>query len=762
VKDLGSRWTVLAIILALGTLAVSTDVEGQTRVGRGNASLLASEPSINFGTVAIGSSATQSNYISNSSDTSITIGKAITSGSYFEVLTPLPVTIPPGQGAQFVFRFAPNRQGALPGSITIWSGDSAAGSEERASLRIPVWGLGAQGNSNQGGSLTASDSLMDFGAVAVGSSTTLENYISNSSDNYVTIGKAITSGSYFQVMTPLPVTIAPGERARFVFKFTPNRSGQLQGTITIWSANSRSGNETPTLVIPLAGVGGKAPTTGGGSTPGSLAVSSRTLTFGKVQVGSTEKQSATVTNNGGSTVTLKQASVTGTGFSMSPMGMPMTLAPKQSATLSVSCAPKTSGTLVGSLTIATDASTGNVAVPLSATAVANGSLSASAASLSFGSIAVDTTKSLPETITNNGGASVTLSQAVAGAGFSVSGLSLPLTLSAGQSASFTVVFAPQATGNSNLNLSIVNSSDTPMFTIPLSGSALGGGSLSVSSVSFGSVQVGGSSTKSAIITNSGSSAVTISQATVTGGTAFKISGLTTPLTLNAGQNLTYNVTFTPQASGSASASIALVSTAATPAPAISLSGSGTATGALSISPTTFAFGSVNVGSSKSMPVTLSASGSNVTVNSATVSSSEFAITGPSLPLTIQAGSTASFTLAFNPQSGGSAAASLSFDTSASASPMSESLSGTGAATAQHSVDLAWNASKSSVAGYNVYRGSKTGGPYAKLNASTNDGMTYTDSSVQAGQTYFYTTTAVADDGTESTFSNEVKALIPTP
>jgi fibronectin type 3 domain-containing protein len=95
--------------------------------------------------------------------------------------------------------------------------------------------------------------------------------------------------------------------------------------------------------------------------------------------------------------------------------------------------------------------------------------------------------------------------------------------------------------------------------------------------------------------------------------------------------------------------------------------------------------------------------------------------------------------------------------------MSESVTGTGAAAPQHSADLAWPASASTaVVGYNVYRGTTSGGPYAKLNSTPDGGLAYSDTSVQAGQTYFYTITAVASDGNESAHSNEAKAVIPTP
>ena len=65
-------------------------------------------------------------------------------------------------------------------------------------------------------------------------------------------------------------------------------------------------------------------------------------------------------------------------------------------------------------------------------------------------------------------------------------------------------------------------------------------------------------------------------------------------------------------------------------------------------------------------------------------------------------------------------------------------------------------------GYNVFRGTTSGGPYSKINSVLNASTNFTDNSVQAGQTYFYVTTAVDGSGMESSYSNQVKAVIPTP
>jgi fibronectin type 3 domain-containing protein len=77
------------------------------------------------------------------------------------------------------------------------------------------------------------------------------------------------------------------------------------------------------------------------------------------------------------------------------------------------------------------------------------------------------------------------------------------------------------------------------------------------------------------------------------------------------------------------------------------------------------------------------------------------------------------------------------------------------------VALAWTASTSAVSGYNVYRGTTPSGPYAtKLNSSLVGSIQFTDSTVTAGQTYYYVVTAVDSNNVESTFSNQATAIIP--
>jgi hypothetical protein len=78
----------------------------------------------------------------------------------------------------------------------------------------------------------------------------------------------------------------------------------------------------------------------------------------------------------------------------------------------------------------------------------------------------------------------------------------------------------------------------------------------------------------------------------------------------------------------------------------------------------------------------------------------------------------------------------------------------------HTVKLTWKASSSQVAGYNLYRRTSLEFNYVRINSSPVQGLTFTDDSVESGQTYYYVTRAVDARGFESTNSNEASATIP--
>jgi Abnormal spindle-like microcephaly-assoc'd, ASPM-SPD-2-Hydin len=286
--------------------------------------------------------------------------------------------------------------------------------------------------------------------------------------------------------------------------------------------------------------------------------------------------------------------------------------------------------------------------------------------------------------------------------------------------------------------------------------------LTPANLRFGKVAIGRRNVKTVTITNSSNSSITLSQVT-TQGKDFTLSGLDLPLTLASGERFTFNGIFAPRSHGDISGTVSFLSDASGVANSpltLELTGSGTDGGQLTVDPAVMDFGKVLVGSIASQMGTLTASGEAVTVFSANSSSPEFTLSGLSFPFTIPAGGIQEYTVTFAPQDSGAVFATLSFLSDAWNNPTVQSLTGT-AATAQHSVDLSWNASTSQdVIGYYVYRGTTSGGPYQKINSALDAGTTYTDVSVSDGGTYYYVATSVNSSYQESAYSNEAQAIIP--
>ena len=393
-----------------------------------------------------------------------------------------------------------------------------------------------------------------------------------------------------------------------------------------------------------------------------------------------------------------------------------------------------------------------------------GALVAAPGSLNFGNVSVGTTATQTVTLKNLGSSSLIVATAdVSGGPFAIGGLPLPLTLAAGKDFTFQAKFAPKASGQSSGNMALSSTGNTSQVNVPLSGTGTNSPSalaINPSSVSFSNVTDGTTSTQTIKLTNSGNASLTISQASVSG-PGFSIGGLPTPVTLPPGQSTTFNVLFDPQSAGAVTGSISLASNAPGSPSTIPLSGTGVAQALqLTPNPSSLNFGNVNVGSSSSQSLALTNTGnSNVTVQSVSTSGPGFSPSGGGFPVTLSAGQSVSVNVVFTPQSGGSANGSVSVTSTASNS-VAVPLSGVGVQAVSHSASLTWNPSTSTISGYNVYRGTQSGGPYNKLTGSLDASTAYTDSTVQSGATYFYVVTAVDSSGNESVNSNEAAAVIP--
>ena len=205
-----------------------------------------------------------------------------------------------------------------------------------------------------------------------------------------------------------------------------------------------------------------------------------------------------------------------------------------------------------------------------------GSLSPSNSTLNFGNVQLGSAKSMSLALTNAGtSAAVQISQVTAsGPGFTVTGVTLPVNLTVGQSVTFGVDFKPTSAGSTSGNVSIASTATNSSISVGLSGTGLATGQLAVSpaSLNFSGVTVGGNQSQTGTLT-AGSSSITVSSASWNG-TGFSLSGISFPVTIPAGQNLPFTVSFAPQTAGAVNGTVSFVSNASNSPTIETLGGTG--------------------------------------------------------------------------------------------------------------------------------------------------------------------------------------------
>jgi hypothetical protein len=611
------------------------------------------------------------------------------------------------------------------------------------------------------GELSSSPVSVGFGNVGLGTSQTLTNTLTNTGQTSLNITAAGVSGAGFSISgLTMPTTLAAGQSVTFKVTFQPPSAGSTTGNVALTNTGS-----TTTLNIALSGTG---------VAPSDLVASPSSYSYGTVVVGSSATETESVQNSGGQSLTITQATVTGAGFSISGLTLPLTLAPTQATSFTVKFAPTAAGGSNGTVSLTVTGISNTVDFAVSGTGVTPAVLTPTLASITYTNVTTGQTSSQTETLTNTGGVNTAVSAATAsGTGFSVSGFTAG-TLTPGQSMSFTVTYAPTSVGTSSGTLTVTSNASNPSLSIPLSGTAVGTPAVltaSPTSLTYTNVITGQSSNQTQTVKNTGGTSATISAATASG-TGFSISGFTAG-TLTPGQSTSFTVTFAPTSAGTFSGTVTVMSNASNPSLQIPLSGTAVAPtggGTLTATPATVAVpGNIVVGTSGTATGQLVASTASVTVSGVSVVGSEFTISGLTFPVTIPAGQSATYTVTFTPTASGAASTTASFTSNATNAPTGVGLTGTATPAPVYTVGLSWTASTTlGISGYYIYRAlynpsTSSCGTYSKLNPLLPDLLTtYTDNNVTDGDTYCYQVTAVSLLGVESTDSNSAQAIIPAP
>ncbi|MGB6429590.1 MAG: choice-of-anchor D domain-containing protein [Candidatus Acidiferrales bacterium] len=208
---------------------------------------------------------------------------------------------------------------------------------------------------------------------------------------------------------------------------------------------------------------------------------------------------------------------------------------------------------------------------------------ATPSSISFGNVLAGVNYAQTLVLSNIGSANLTLTQIVAsGSGFGVAGLSLPLTLLAGQSAYAAITFESPTFGGASGTVTITSNAAGSPTTVGLS-ATVGPSAVQLSanpaSITFATTTVGVALSQNVVLTNSGNSTLSISSITA-GGPGFSVSGGSS-VTLAPNQSVDVMVSFDPTTPGFATGSVVVASNA--PQLQIPLSGTGVAAGTPSVS-----------------------------------------------------------------------------------------------------------------------------------------------------------------------------------
>jgi hypothetical protein len=238
--------------------------------------VIAVSGSLDFGTVARGTSQTRDLTIQNTGSENLLVnGVSMASGSdpAFSVLSNpgVPQTIPPGGSVVYTVKFAPtasSADGLRTGSVTIDSSDPIT-----PTVSVPVSGtVGVPHAVLSPGPLT-------FSATCSGTTSDLAETVTNTGQADLTIQTATVSGpdaGDFSVVnaSALPVVVHPGSSYALTVRFSPSSGGPKSATLTITTDDP----VTPTLTAALSGNGATSKIVAGSNSInfGGVAVDDRT------------------------------------------------------------------------------------------------------------------------------------------------------------------------------------------------------------------------------------------------------------------------------------------------------------------------------------------------------------------------------------------------------------------------------------------------------------------------------------------------------
>jgi len=561
--------------------------------------------------------------------------------------------------------FTPTAIGTRTGTLSVM--DMASNSPQSVSLT----GTGVA-------QVTLSPTTLAFGNEAVGGTSTAKIVTMTNNLSTTLSGISFSAGTNYSAVagttTPCGATLAAKAHCTISVTFKPTTTGSLPGMLTVMDS-AASSPQTVSL-------------TGTGTAPVVITVTPASETFAAQAVGSTSAGKViTVKNTGGQSTSI--ATAFSGDFGASSNTCTGTLGAGGTCTITATFTPSTTGSISGVITITDQGLNSPQIVTLTGTAVAP--VTFSAASLAFGSQAVNSTTPTPKTVTMKNNLVGTLNGiSIAASGnysLPASGTPCGATLSAGATCIISVTFDPTANGSIDGAVTVTYTGAYSPQEIKLTGTGTGGGTsplkFTPASLAFTSQGVGTTSTgKTVTVQNTSASSVTLSSI-ATSGNFTAVGGATTPCsntsTLIAGASCTLSVTFAPSIAGAIQGALVISDGAAIAQQVVNLTG--TAVLPVTIAPASLTFASQTVGTPSAAQTLTVTNNSGTTLSPFSFAGTvDFSVTqGTTMPCgtTLANGAKCTLSVIFNPSRTGSIQGAATITDSASTSPQVVKLTGTG-------------------------------------------------------------------------------------
>ena len=551
-----------------------------------------------------------------------------------------------------------------------------------------------------------SPSSLVFGDVEVGSERLLPVTLTNTGVAELTVHDLQVdnvSGEPFALgnRLTLPVVIAPGSSVVVDVMYQPQTVGATLSTLRV----SSDASNIPEASVALIGNAVPQPVP-------QVEVDPLSLSLGEVERGAERTRSLRIRNTGTAELSITSLEITaaaGGAFALSnPPSLPVNVTPGAEVTVRIRYQPLIVGSVTGALRVFSNAEAmPSVTVPLSGTGVPQPvpEIEVSRSSIAFGAVQVQAPGNSAVTVTqsvqirNMGNVNLMLTalgiESSVGTEFTLkSAPTLPAVLTPLAAVNVEVQYRPETIGTVTGALHIRSNADNISdVTVALNGTGVSSPLPQIiantPALAFGEMQVGSSRMLEVSLTNTGTAALTLLTATVSGNAAFTLQQAPTfPVMVSPNASVALRIQYQPSAEGSVTGVLKIESDADnTPNLIVALSGTGAPVPMplIDVNPLDIAFAEVAVGTSRIVPVTIMNAGTAdlrvLDLVLTTSTGTDFSLaSAPPVPATVRPNAAFTINVQYEPMAVGTATGTLRIENNSLAAPaVIVPLSGTGVA-----------------------------------------------------------------------------------